>query len=536
MASRERHGNPLRASWWHAIGLLIALMFVTSCNALGVGLGTNTNMGPLTAPELKGGLGWLNTDKPITLKELRGKIVLLDFWTFCCINCMHVIPDLHKLEAKYPNELVVIGVHSAKFDNEKDSQNIRKAVLRYDIEHPVVNDANFEIWKAYGVHAWPTLVLINPDGRIEATASGEGNFEVLDQAIAGLVQKYHGRLNLQPLKLSLEKDKMAKPPLMFPGKIKIDESTKQLVISDSGHNRVVIADLNGKVRAVIGSGATGAQDGSFEKATFHHPQGAVGNGDKIYIADTENHLLRLADLKAGSVTTIAGIGKQSGFGADGGPALQTAISSPWDLVLAGNRLYVAMAGCHQLWCMDLAANTIAPYAGTGQENIVDGVLDQACLAQPSGLTTDGKHLYFADSEVSAVREADLPPGNEVSTIVGKGLFDFGDRDGSTSQALLQHPLGLAWHAGKLYVADSYNHRVKEIDPVAKTIHSIVGTGHPGSALGATAQLSEPAGVAVCGNTLYIADTNNNRILQVDLKSHEASELTLDNLHPPAANE
>jgi thiol-disulfide isomerase/thioredoxin len=114
------------------------------------------------APEFPAGMQWLNTATPLRLADLRGKIVLLDFWTYCCINCMHIIPELTALERKYPNELVVIGVHSAKFHNEGDSENIRQAILRYEIQHPVVNDRDFRIWRSYAVRAWPTLMVIKP--------------------------------------------------------------------------------------------------------------------------------------------------------------------------------------------------------------------------------------------------------------------------------------------------------------------------------------------------------------------------------------
>ncbi|MGH7489560.1 MAG: thioredoxin-like domain-containing protein, partial [bacterium] len=282
----------------------------------------------LTAPELTGGVGWLNTDTPLTLKQLRGKIVLLDFWTFCCINCIHIVPELHKLEQKYPHELVIIGVHSAKFENEKDSQNIEKAILRYDVEHPVINDANFKLWNAYAVHAWPTLVLIDPNGKIVSTLSGEGNTDVLDRMIQGLIEEYgkSGKLNRSPMHFNLDKDKAKKAPLAFPGKIAADPATNRLFISDSGHNRIIVAHYSGKVLDVIGSGAVGKSDGTFAQATFHHPQGLAYHDNKLFVADTENHLIRSIDLNTKKVSTLAGTGEQAPFRADGGPARTTALN------------------------------------------------------------------------------------------------------------------------------------------------------------------------------------------------------------------
>src|SRR6266404_7938703 len=264
------------------------------------------------APELSGGRGWLNTEKPLSLAALKGKFVLLDFWTYGCINCMHIIPDLKKLEKKYPNELVVIGVHSAKFENEKDTENIRRIILRYEIEHPIVNDADFAIWKSYAVNAWPTRYLIDPAGYILGRLSGEGGYEALDKAIASSIAEYRqrGELNEAPLKFVLERAKIGDLPLAFPGKILADQNSERLFIADSDHNRLVIAKLDGTLIETIGTGAHGAEDGLFDRATFFRPQGMVLDGDTLYVADTENHLIRQIDLKAKTVKTIAGTGKR----------------------------------------------------------------------------------------------------------------------------------------------------------------------------------------------------------------------------------
>jgi len=517
--------------------LILAIMpgLITPC-LVGCRAATMEDSGSVAtkirAPELEGGLGWLNTDKPLTLKQLRGKVVLLDFWTFCCINCMHILPELRKLEDKYPNELVVIGVHSAKFENEKDTSNIREAILRYGIHHPVINDADFKIWQAYTVHAWPTLVLIDPAGDIVGTTSGEGHFDLIDQAIQKTIHEFdaQGKLNHQPLNLVREKPQ-AETALAFPGKISADPQNKRLFVTDSDHNRIVAVDLNGRVLDIIGSGAQGAADGGFSAASFHHPQGVAFDGkDKLYVADTENHLIRVADFADKSVHTLAGTGEQAEFRAGGGQKLKTALNSPWDLVLIGRKLYIAMAGAHQIWLMELDRDSIQPFAGNGAENIVDGPLAQASLAQPSGLTTDGEHLYFADSEVSAVRKADLKPDGKVSTIIGKGLFQFGDRDGAVGQAKLQHPLGVLWKDNKLYVADSYNHKIKVIDLADRTIKTVAGTGKPGYVDGAKAQFSEPGGLCSLDNNLYVADTNNGQVRVIDLSHADAvSTFAIKNL-------
>jgi thiol-disulfide isomerase/thioredoxin len=489
--------------------------------------------GARTAPELDGGVSWLNTERPLALRDLRGKIVLLDFWTFCCINCMHIIPDLKKLEAKYPDDLVVIGVHSAKFQNERDTINIKQAIMRYGISHPVVNDAQFRIWEAYNVNAWPTLVLIDPEGKIQGVFSGEGNYDAVDASVRKLIDSYskQGSLNKQPLALTFERGKVADQFLKFPGKIAADPKSRRLFISDSGHNRVVVASDKGQLLAIVGSGKEGRQDGDFEHASFNHPQGLALRNNDLFVADTENHLIRRIDLKSKLVATVAGTGRQSAFGGGGGDALKTPLSSPWDLALVADKLYIAMAGSHQLWELDLKGNQVGPFAGGGRENIVDGTLRAASLAQPSGITTDGVKLYFADSEVSAVRSAGLTIAGRVHTLVGHGLFDFGDKDGPGKDARLQHPLGILWLAGKLYVADSYNHKIKVVDPLSEVVDTAFGIGKAGLADGNKAQFSEPDGLAAIGRNLYIADTNNHLVRVANLDTKEVSTLKLDSTKP-----
>lgn len=267
--------------------------------------------GRVRAPELEGGRGWLNTDKPLSIAGLRGKVVLLDFWTYGCVNCMHVIPDLKRLEEKYPKELVVIGVHSAKFENEKETENIRRIVLRYGLEHPVVNDADFRIWNAYAVRAWPTLVLIDPAGYVVGQAAGEGNYDVLDRAVGELVTdaRARGTLDERPLKFALERAKTGDLPLAFPGKVLADERGDRLFVADSNHNRVVVTKLDGTLLYTVGSGERGRRDGAFDVARFDGPQGLALDGETLYVADTRNHLVRRVDLKSRTVATAAGTGE-----------------------------------------------------------------------------------------------------------------------------------------------------------------------------------------------------------------------------------
>ncbi len=488
------------------------------------------------APELTGGRGWLNTDKPLTLAALKGKVVLLDFWTYGCINCIHIIPDLRRLEHKYPNQLVVIGVHSAKFENEKDTENIRRIILRYELEHPVYNDAEFQVWQSYGVRAWPTQVLIDPAGYVIGAVSGEGNYDLIDQVVAKAIAeaRKRGELNEEPLKLTLERAKVGDMPLAFPGKILADAKSDRLFIADSNHNRLVITKLDGTLIETVGAGDPGATDGAFGKATFYRPQGLALEGDNLYVADTENHLIRRVDLKTKIVETVAGTGKQTREYFRRGPARTIDLSSPWDLQLVGRQLYITMAGTHQIWKLDLDKQEVSTFAGSGREARQDGPLRDAGFAQPSGITTDGKKLYVADSESNIIRAIGLADG-VVETVVGGDLFDFGDVDGEGDEVRLQHPLGVVANNDKILIADTYNHKIKELDPKARTVKTFFGAGKPGQTDGTVASFYEPGGLTVAKGKLYVADTNNHAVRVVDLETKQTSTLNLKGLQPPSAS-
>ncbi|MGE3315642.1 MAG: thioredoxin-like domain-containing protein [Planctomycetaceae bacterium] len=491
---------------------------------------------------LSGGVGWLNTSGPIEMADLRGKVVLFDFWTYCCINCIHILPDLKYLEQKYPNELVVIGIHSAKFENEKDSENISRAIQRYEIMHPVINDANMAIWNKFNTRSWPTLALVDPEGHYLGSISGEGHRQLLDDLIGKLVayHKHKGTLDTTPVKFALEREKLKPTPLRFPGKVRADEAGNRLFISDSNHNRIVIASLDGKVLDVIGNGQEGLKNGSYTEATFNHPQGMELVGDVLYVADTENHVLRKVDLKAKTVDTLAGIGEQSRFGATGGPFLKTALNSPWALAHDDGTLYIAMAGPHQIWAADLAKEHVSVFAGSGREDIINGGAREAALAQPSGLAIANETLFVVDSEGSSVRAISLGGKRigRVATIAGtsdlpdgRSLFEFGDVEGPPDKSRLQHPLGIAAHDGTLYIADTYNHKIKRLELKTDTLTNWLGSGKRGDSLDPP-QFSEPAGLSIANGKLYIADTNNHVVKVADLKTGAVSLLTIDGLNPP----
>ncbi|HSG72168.1 MAG TPA: NHL domain-containing thioredoxin family protein, partial [Planctomycetaceae bacterium] len=413
-------------------------------------------------------------------------------------------------------------------------------IVRYEIEHPVINDAEMLVWRKFGARAWPTVVLLDPEGNYCGYLSGEGNREILDTVIGKLVD-YHrqkGTLDETPVRFDLEREKQPPTPLKYPGKLLADVPGNRLFISDSNHNRIVIASLEGELIDIVGTGQIGLADGGYDEVQFDHPQGMDLVGDVLYVADTENHAIRTIDLKQKTVATLAGTGEQSRTRIPGGPIKTLPLNSPWTVKHVDGTLYIAMAGPHQIWSHELGSNTIQIFSGTGREDIIDGPHDQSAFAQTSGIATDGKFLYVCDSEGSSIRQVAIDPKGQVTTLVGehdlpqgRTLFEFGDVDGKGTEARLQHPLGIEYRDGKLFVADTYNHKIKIVEIAKKSSTTWLGDGTRGNRLDPV-RFSEPSGLALAGDRLFIADTNNHRVLVADVDSGKITPFEVKGLKPP----
>lgn len=482
-------------------------------------------------------LTWLNTQEPLTLEMLKGHVVLLDFWTYCCINCIHVLNDLKYLEEKYKDQpFIVIGIHSPKFKNERDLDNIKSAIARYEIYHPVLADTYMVLWREYGINVWPSFILIDVEGNVIGTTSGEGQRTILDTAIKQSLDEGKRTGKIAKEKISIVSDISYDSILKFPGKLAIDSTNDILFVSDSNHNRILAIKLEekdiGKILFTIGNGKDGFKDGNFEEVNFNKPQGMIFHENTLFIADTGNHAIRLIDLAKKSVKTIAGTGKQGFKRNYDGAALSVSLSSPWDLALHEHYLYIAMAGIHQIWRMNLKDNTIQNYAGSGKEDIIDARLKDAALAQPSGLSYDPSknRLYFADSEVSALRYIDIGKGL-VKSLIGKGLFVFGLKNGEFDNALLQHPLGVDVEGDTIYIADTYNHAIRIANLKTNEIGNLIyrpkkGVCKIGDENCDVLPLFEPNDVLSYNGKLYIADTNNHLIRVFDFNKKNLSDLYL----------
>jgi thiol-disulfide isomerase/thioredoxin len=434
------------------------------------------------APELRG-RGWLNTGgAAYSIAELRGRFVLLDFWTYCCVNCLHVLEELRPVEQKYADELVVVGVHSPKFVHEADPEALLAAVERYGVHHPVLDDPELVTWQAYTARAWPTLVLVDPEGYVVAQYAGEGHAHAIDRLLGQLVDEHRAKGTLQPGDSPYVAPEVEPTELRYPADA-VPLGNGHVLVADAGHDRVVELDAEGEVVREWGG--------------FREPDGLRVVGPTAYVADTVHHQLKAIDLDSGDVTLLAG---------DGTPWMQgddtSRLSSPWAVAWWKERVWIAMAGIHQLWTFDPRTGVVEVAAGTTNEGLLDGPLSEAWFAQTSGLAADGERLWLVDPETSSLRYVE---DGEVCTVVGQGLFDFGFRDGLAEEALFQHPLGVTvLPDGSVAVCDTYNGAVRRYDPAADEVTTLVSG------------LAEPSAAYVGGSELVVVESNAHRLTRVPL--------------------
>ncbi|MFF2504245.1 NHL domain-containing thioredoxin family protein [Streptomyces sp. NPDC058067] len=447
------------------------------------------------APELIGKGGWINTGgKELSLAALRGRIVIVDFWTFCCVNCLHVLDELRELEEKHRDTVVIIGVHSPKFVHEAEHAAVVDAVERYNVEHPVLDDPELATWKQYAVRAWPTLAVIDPEGYVVAQHAGEGHAHAIEKLVEQLEAEHEAKGTLRRGDGPYVAPEPVATDLRFPGKALLLPSGN-LLVSDTTRHQLVEMGADGEtvVRRIGGPGV------------FNEPQGlALLDDTTVVVADTVHHSLKAVDLASGDVRTLAGTGRQWWQGAPtSGPALEVDLSSPWDVAVFGGKVWMAMAGVHQLWTYDPETKSVEVAAGTTNEGLVDGPGAEAWFAQPSGLAATEERLWVADSETSALRYVDVD--GVVHTAVGTGLFDFGHRDGAAGQALFQHPLGVtALPDGSVAVSDTYNHALRRFDPATGEVTTLA------------TDLREPSDAVLVGDDIVVVESARHRLTRLRL--------------------
>ncbi|MTA92433.1 MAG: redoxin domain-containing protein, partial [Actinobacteria bacterium] len=481
------------------------------------------------APELIGDT-WFGTTNPrLGIADFKGRFLLLDFWTLCCVNCHHVLAELRPVEEKFKDVLTVVGVHSPKFEYEKLPESVAAAIARHEVHHPVLNDPNMTTWQSYGVRAWPTLVLVDPKGDIIATYSGEGHAHAIEALLEKLVPSYEAGgylvrgagLYKAPAPSSLALKQPGKI-VAVPAEYRDLLSGAELLISNSGgHNLVGLTSVNLVDPVItIGAGVRGSKDGNYEAACFAEPYGAVflekelasKVGAHLLVADTANHLIRAINLETKSVFTIAGTGEQwMQADATTGPALEVKLSTPWDIEVFEGELLIAMAGEHRIWKYDFQNKALGIFAGTTNEGLVDGKLTKAWFAQPSALVqskiTPSK-VWLIDAETSALRCIE---NGKITSQIGKGLFDFGHVDGPADEALLQHPVGIIeLPDGNLLIADTYNSAIRKYSPATNSVATIAR------------DLSEPSDIELVetasGVKLAIVEAAANRITLLPIEA------------------
>ncbi len=447
---------------------------------------------------------WFNVSRPLTNTDLAGRVVLLDFFTPGCINCIHTLPELKRLQREFGDRLLIIGVNSPKFTASQKASNIKGFIARYHLRYPIVTDKGMSLWRLYHVYAWPTQILLGPRLQPVETFVGEGHYAAIRAAVIKTLDRSQASGLLEDRPLPLQSPPAGHGRLLQPGKVAV--AGQWVAVSDTGHNRILLFNRHGKLLLTIGSGLSGRTDGPSQSARFDSPQGLAFKGDSLYVADTGNQLIRRIRLPEGTVSTVAGTGHRA-YGIQGmHTALKTSLNSPWGLEFVGDTLYIAMAGDNQVWRYEISTGLIGPYAGSGREGLSKGSLLHARFAQSSGLAYHRGTLYVANPESSSVSTIDMASGR-VNILIGLGLFEFGFRDGPSPEALLQHDQGLAWLDGKLYIADTFNNAIRVYDPPSQRVTTL------------SRALNYPGGVAkFSDHTLLVADTNANRLVLLDIRT------------------
>jgi hypothetical protein len=467
------------------------------------------------APELPESLAWVNAAQPPSLAALRGRVVLLYFWTFDSVNCQNVLADLRYLETKYHDGLSVIGVHTPKYDYQCQAAPVLKAVNRCHIRHPVANDPDYSLWRGYGVQSWPSFAIVDAEGRFAALLAGEGRRDEADALVGQLLDDAAAR-DLRVYESSVATVRPEpRMPLQFPGKVLATPTG--IWIADSGSNRVLECDHSGRILRQIGSGNPGFWDGRNREAGFNNPQGLALVQDALYVADTGNHAVRRVLLQTGEVSVVAGTG-QAGRDIPGESAdpKQVRMSAPVDLCAHEDKLYIAVSGQHQVWRLDLGRNRVGVFAGNGRFGLADGDGVDATFAQPSALALFGSELLVLDAAASAVRQASLAD-RRVTTLIGAGPYDFGDAAGKRDTARLQNPLGICVDPrGLAFIADSYNGKIKALNLRSGELRALNLPYH----------LHEPAGISMAANALWVANTNAHEVVRIDLSTGQVKRLTI----------
>jgi thiol-disulfide isomerase/thioredoxin len=466
------------------------------------------------AKEFPADLEWVNATHPPQLSELRGRVILLWFWTYDSVNCWSIVPDLRFLEDKYHDGLTVVGVHCPKYPQQMAGESVLRAVNRHRLRHAVANDPSFRLWQEYGVSAWPSIALIDAEGRLAALYAGEGRRGEIDAMVARLLEE----AAIRDLRVYEPSPPALRPEprlaLAFPGKVLAD--AKNVYVADSGHHRVLECTHDGRVLRQFGSGNPGFSDGLQGEACFDDPQGLARWHDVLLVADRGNHAVRRISLANGNVDTLIGNGRPGRMRPHEMSVHETSLHSPGDLAMVGDDLFVAVSGLHQIWRIHMVSEQVSVLAGGGQLGLADGLAGGAAFAQPSALGVLGRQLVVADAASSAIRWVHVDEAR-VETAIGAGLYEYGDQAGGRDEARLQNPLGLAVDPrGIVFVADSYNNGIKVLNRKSGEVRP----------LRINYRFHEPAGLSLAAGALWVANTNLHEVMRIDLNTGAARHVAI----------
>ncbi len=456
------------------------------------------------APDFHSSLEWLNS-APQSLREHRGRAVAIVFFSVGSAYCQNVLAELRQLQQKYADGLSVLGVHTPKFDAERDPKLVLKAINRLTVRFPVVQDANFVTWQHYGLSVWPTVILLDAEGKVVEAIVGDSPRERLDPLIEQVLERA-GEADLRVYDAVAYASKQESGmPLAFPSGLAAND--RHLYVSDTGHNRILECTHDGRILRQFGAGSAGFIDGGLADACFNLPRGLALWKDALYVADTGNHALRKISLMDGDVETLAGNGK-AGLRPEDVVVdpRHTALNAPWSVASAFDKLYVAMAGWHQVWEYDLGRGSFRPLVGNGEMGMNDGDAMASVFAQPAGMALAQQTLFIADAASSSIRGVQLASG-KVQTLVGVGLYEFGNLNGALRVARLQYPMAIALdpRTPQLWIADTYNSALKLLNPVTREVKSY----------DFNFRLHQPAALNVNRSCLWLAKTDAHEVLRMD---------------------
>ncbi|WP_242107366.1 redoxin domain-containing protein [Luteimonas aquatica] len=473
-------------------------------------------MSAAIAPEFPGHLEWLNLAQPLRMAQLRGKVCALAFVNAGSAWCQQRLGDLANLRLRHGDRLNVVAVHVPRFENERDPARIAPVLRRQKLEFPIAHDADWTLWQQYGIEAWPTVVLIDADGRLRQRWVGEGQLRELEAALTELQNEVVPRAReVDPFELRQLREPLL--PLNHPAGLALDRGT--LYIADSGHHRVLACDPGGRVLRQFGSGGPGFIDGPMELSAFNRPRALCVHHNNLYVADSGNHAVRRIDLQTGDVDTVCGAGRpgqpQPGVIAD---PRRVALDQPRAIAIdATGTMHIATAGDNRIWSLDLGRREIRLLAGSGRLDVIDGVGSAAAFAEPVALAAVQQLLYVCDGAGSAIRSVNTRSG-QVSTLLGQGPWEHGHVDGARGEGRLQHPqaIALAPDAPVLWIADSGNDALRSLR---------LGGGQ----LATTSlphRLHAPAGLAVADGAVWISDTDAHAVLRLDLQDATARHVPI----------